>query len=540
MTAHLRIPVLDVCIIVLYILAILFIGIYSTRKTKVTGQVFFLAGRSLPWGVVGAALFASNISTIHLIGLTASGYNEGLVWGNFEWMAVFTLILLSLVFAPFYFRSRISTLPEFLERRYNSASRSLLAFMAILAALFIHIGMSLYAGAVVFHQFLGLSVLSSILIVAAAVSIYTVFGGLRAVVMTETVNTAVLLIGATLITVFAIRALPAHGIHTIVQFRAAVKPRQLDMLQTHNPAGLNWYAIFLGFPIIGIWYWCTDQTIVQRVLGSRTERDAQLGPIMAGFLKILPVFLLVFPGIIAYILFRDQIGTDGNQTLPVLISQLIPTGLKGLISAAILAALMSAVSAALNSSGTLVAVDIVKRFRPQISDATLVAVGRISSVVIMILAILWSTQGGRFSSIFAAVNVIASDLAPGITTVFLFGVFWRRGTQEASVVTMVGGILMGAAAFILDLPVFGTTKLITDGLGISFMMQAWWMFCICSGIFIIVSLLTPPPSAQQIEGLTWSNPLAVLSEQPLTTFWDPRILALVLFLTMCVLYYCFR
>jgi solute:Na+ symporter, SSS family len=540
MTAHLRIPVLDVCIIVLYILAILFIGIYSARKTKVTGQVFFLAGRSLPWGVVGAALFASNISTIHLIGLTASGYNEGLVWGNFEWMAVFTLILLSLVFAPFYFRSRISTLPEFLERRYNSASRSLLAFMAILAALFIHIGMSLYAGAVVFHQFLGLSVLSSILIVAAAVSIYTVFGGLRAVVMTETVNTVVLLIGATLITVFAIRALPAHGIHTIVQFRAAVKPRQLDMLQTHNPAGLNWYAIFLGFPILGIWYWCTDQTIVQRVLGSRTERDAQLGPIMAGFLKILPVFLLVFPGIIAYILFRDLIGTDGNQTLPVLISQLIPTGLKGLITAAILAALMSAVSAALNSSGTLVAVEIVKRLRPQISDANLVAVGRIGSVVIMILAILWSTQGGRFSSIFAAVNVIASDLAPGITTVFLFGVFWRRGTQQASVVTMVMGILMGAAAFILDLPVFGTTKLITDGLGISFMMQAWWMFCICSGIFVIVSLLTPPPRPEQIEGLTWSNPLAVISEQPLATVWDPRILALVLFLTMCGLFYTFR
>jgi SSS family solute:Na+ symporter len=490
--------------------------------------------------VVGAALFASNISTIHLIGLTASGYNEGLVWGNFEWMAVFTLILLSLVFAPFYFRSRISTLPEFLERRYNSASRSLLAFMAILAALFIHIGMSLYAGAIVFHQFLGLSVFASILIVAAAVSIYTVFGGLKAVVMTETVNTVVLLIGASLITVFAVRALGAHGIHTMVQFRAAVKPRQLDMLQTDNPAGLNWYAIFLGFPIIGIWYWCTDQTIVQRVLGSRSERDAQLGPIMAGFLKILPVFLLVFPGIIAYVLFRDQIGTDGNQTLPVLISQLIPTGLKGLISAAILAALMSAVSAALNSSGTLVAVDIVKRLRPQVSDATLVAVGRISSVVIMILAILWSTQGGRFSSIFAAVNVIASDLAPPITTVFLFGVFWRRGTQQASVVTLVGGILMGAAAFILDLPVFGRTKLITDGVGISFMMQAWWMFCICSVIFVVVSLLTPPPNPQQIEGLTWSNPLAMLSEQRLTTFWDPRILALVLFLIMCVLYYTFR
>src|SRR5450631_2883975 len=179
MPIQMRIPVLDSVIILIYILVILAIGVFSSRQTKMTGQVFFLAGRSLPWGVVGAALFASNISTIHLIGLSASGYNEGLVWGNFEWMAVFTLILLSLVFAPFYFRSRISTLPEFLERRYNSASRSLLAFMAILAALFIHIGMSLYAGAVVFHQFLGLSVLSSILIVAAAVSVYTVFGGLR-------------------------------------------------------------------------------------------------------------------------------------------------------------------------------------------------------------------------------------------------------------------------------------------------------------------------------------------------------------------------
>ena len=540
MTTHLRIPLLDVCIIVLYILLILSVGIFSARKTKVTGQVFFLAGRSLPWGVVGAALFASNISTIHLIGLSASGYNEGLVWGNFEWMAAFTLILLSLVFAPFYFRSKISTLPEFLERRYSPASRSLLAFVAILAALFIHIGMSLYAGAVVFQQFLGLNVFASILIVAVAVSIYTVFGGLRAVVMTETVNTAVLLIGASLVTVFALRALPAHGIHTLSQFRAAVKPGQLDMLQTHNPAGLNWWAIFLGFPVLGVWYWCTDQTIVQRVLGARTERDAQLGPIMAGFLKILPVFLLVFPGIIAYVLFRDLIGTDGNRTLPVLLSQLIPTGLKGLISAAILAALMSAVSAALNSSGALVAVDIVKRLRPQISDSRLVFVGRISSITIMILAILWSTQGGRFSSIFAAVNVIASDLAPGITTVFLFGVFWRRGTQQASVVTLVGGIVMGAAAFVLDLPVFGTTKLITDGLGIGFMMQAWWMFCICSVVFVIVSLLTPPPKPEQINGLTWSNPLAVLFGHRLTTFWDPRILALVLFLTMAGLYYTFR
>jgi solute:Na+ symporter, SSS family len=540
MSTHLRIPTLDLAIIIAYVLAILTIGILSTRKVKVTGQVFFLAGRSLPWGIVGAALFASNISTIHLVGLTASGYNEGLVWGNFEWMAAFTLILLSLVFAPFYFRSRLSTLPEFLERRYSPASRSLLAFMAIMAALFIHIGMSIYAGAAVFEEFFGVSVVTSILIVAIVVSIYTVLGGLRAVVVTETVNTGFLLVGAIIITVYALRALPAHGIHSIAAFRAAVKPDQLSMLQTHNPAGLNWYAVFLGYPILGVWYWCTDQTIVQRVLGARTERDAQLGPLLAGFLKILPVFFLVLPGVIAYVLFHDMIGAASNQTLPVLINELVPTGLKGLISAAVLAALLSAVSAALNSSGTLVAVDIVKRLRPGISDRGLVQIGRISSGVVMLLAVLWSTQGGRYTSIFEAINVIAADLAPPITTVFLFGVFWRRGTKEASIVTLITGFLIGAASFVLDLPVFGTEKLITHGLGISFMMQAWWVFCFCSALFIVVSLSTPPPMAENIDGLTWERPLAVIFGKKVEGFSDPRILAGLLLTTMAVLYYVFR
>ena len=540
MSTHIRIPILDLTIIVGYIFAILAVGILSTRKIRVTGQVFFLAGRSLPWGIVGAALFASNISTIHLVGLTASGYNEGLVWGNFEWMAAFTLVLLSLVFAPFYFRSKLSTLPEFLERRYSPASRSLLAFMAIMAALFIHIGMSIYAGAAVFEQFFGVSVVTSIFIVAIVVSIYTVIGGLRAVVVTETVNTAFLLLGAVIITAFALHSLPGHGIHSISEFRAAVKPQQLSMLQTHSRVGLNWYAVFLGYPILGVWYWCTDQTIVQRVLGARSERDAQLGPLLAGFLKILPVFFLVLPGVVAYVLFHDIIGTSSNQTLPVLINELVPTGLKGLISAAVLAALLSAVSAALNSSGTLVAVDIVKRLRPQISDHGLVQIGRVSSAIVMILAVLWSTQGGRYSSIFEAINVIAADLAPPITTVFLFGVFWRRGTQEASIVTLIIGFLIGAASFVLDLPVFGTRKLITQGLGISFMMQAWWVFCICSIVFVIVSLLTPRPSADKVEGLTWPHPLSVIFGKNLEGVFDPRILAALLLITMAVLYYLFR
>jgi len=534
------VPIFDLLVIVAYIAMILVVGLLSSRRTKVTGQVFFLAGRSLSWGLIGAALFASNISTIHLVGLTASGYSDGLVWGNFEWMASFTLVLLSLIFAPFYFESRIGTLPEFLEKRYSSASRSILAFMAIMAALFIHIGMSLYAGAVVFHQFFDLPVQLSVLIIAVVISIYTIVGGLKAVVITETINTVVLLFGICIITIFGILALPAHGIHTLEQFRAATKPEQLHVLQSHSNVGLNWYAVFLGYPVLGIWYWCTDQTIVQRVLGARSERDAQLGPIFAGYLKLLPMFLLVLPGVFAYVLFRDQIGTDSNATLPVLIENLVPPVLRGIISAAVLAALMSAVSAALNSSGTLLAIDLAKRLRPSMSDRQVVTVGRVSSAFVMILAILWSTQGARFTSIFAAINIIASDLAPPITTVFLFGVFWKRGTKQASIVTLLGGLCMGVAAFLVDLPVIGNTRLLSDHFGISFLMQAWWMFCICSVVFVVVSLLTPAPKPQEIEGLTWPNPVAVLTREPIRGFGDPRIMATVLLAVLATLYVLFR
>lgn len=539
-STKLAIPVLDLVIIIAYMLGILAIGILSTRKLKLTSKDYFLAGRSLKWGMVGAALFAANISTIHLVGLAASGYNEGLVWGNFEWMASFTLILLGLVFAPFYFKSKISTLPEFLEKRFSPASRFVLAFIAIVAALFIHIGMSLYAGAAVFKQFFGIDVITSILIISVITAIYTVVGGLKAVVVTETIQTCILVLGAVAVTLFAIFALPEHGIHSLAELKAAVKPEQLSMLQKENSAGLAWYAVLLGYPILGIWYWCSDQTIVQRVLGARSERDARLGPLFAGFLKILPVFIMVFPGVIGYVLFKDIIGADSNQTLPVLINQLIPTGLKGLISAGLLAALMSTIAAALNSSATLVAVDIVKRINPKTPDKTQVKIGRISAVVVMLLAIAWSTQGGRYSSIFEAINAIAANIAPPITAVFLWGVFWRRGTKQAALTTLIIGFSMGIVGFLIDLPVIGAEKIITHKWGIHFMMQAWWAFCICSVIFVVVSLLTPKPDPKKVEGLTWQNPLQVISKGKLKGLRDPRVIAGILFLLMVILYYILR
>jgi SSS family solute:Na+ symporter len=546
---NIKIDTVDLIIIIVYIVGILFIGLWSVRKSRMTSDNYFLAGRGLKWLIVGAALFASNISTIHMVGLAASGYNDGLVWGNFEWMAVFTLILLGLIFAPFYIKTRIATLPEFLEKRYGPASRTFLAFMGILAALFIHMGMSLYAGAVVFESFFGISVIHSIIIISIITTIYTVVGGLKAVMVTESVQTIILITGAILVTVFGILALPEHGINTIAAFKAAAKEGQLSMMhttsslktlsQTAASTGLTWYAVLLGYPVMGIWYWCTDQTHVQRVLSARTMDDAQKGSLFAGVLKILPVFILVLPGIIGYVLFKDIIRDDANQTFPVLIKQLLPIGLKGIVSAALLAALMSVLAAALNSSATLVSVDIVKRLRPSTTDKGQVLIGRVAAVVIMIIAMLWSTQGGKFTSIFEAINKIAAAMAPPITTVFLLGVFSKRGTKQASIITLCTGFLLGVISFCLDFVPISGHMYVTEGLGIPFMMQAWWLFCICCVIYYAVSYLTPKPDPSVIAECTWKTPLAVITEGKLKGITDIRILAGVLLLVMVILYIIF-
>lgn len=540
-----QISVIDASIIIIYLTGILLIGIMSVRLKKMTSDGYFLAGRGLNWILVGAALFASNISTIHLVGLAASGYNEGLVWGNFEWLASVTLIMLGLIFAPFYFKSKISTLPEFLEKRYDSRSRTVLAFIAIIGALFVHIGMSLYAGAVVFEAFFGINVVTSILVISVITTIYTVLGGLKAVVVTETVQSVILILGAIVLTGFALFALSDSGINSYAELKANVKPGQLRMLHSSESlkalggdTGLTWYACLLGYPVLGLWYWCSDQTIVQRVLGAKTMHDAQTGPIFAGFLKILPVFILVFPGVIAYVLFKDIIGTNANMAFPVMINELLPVGLKGLMAATLLAALMSTIAAALNSSGTLVTVDIVKRLNPGISDKRQIRIGRYSAVAVMLLAMVWSTQGDKFSSIFEAINKIASAIAPPVAVVFLFGVFSRRGTRQAAFVTLLSGLILGITAFCFDFEPISGYMYLTNGWQIPFMMQAWWLFVICTVIYFLVSYATPRPSPEITDHYTWDNPLTVVRGK-LKGMGDVRIYTILLIITLVTLYIVF-
>ena len=559
-----NVSIIDVAVIAIYLIGITAFGIWIGYRRNTSSQQYFLANKSLGWFTVGAAVFTSNISTIHLVGLAAGGAKDGLVIGNFEWMACFTLILLALVFAPFYISSGVATLPEFMERRYCPQARTFLAVIGLLGALLIHIGISLFAAAKVFESFLGVPMYATIIVLSVFTVIYTALGGLKAVVMTENIQVVLLLGGALLVTILGLKALPGVGVTDVATFKQAVAPGQLNMLQPVMNAdghlnGFSWLAVLLGYPILGIWYWCADQTHVQRVLGARTLKDGQNGALFAGFLKITPVFLMVFPGIIGYVLWQkgaihlpNVAGTDHpdyNTMLPTLVNYLIPVGLRGLIAASMAAALMSCMAAALNSCATLISMDVVKRLHPDASDARVVRVGRITTGVIMVLAMLWSTQGDQFGTIFEAINKIPMTFAPAVTTVFVLGVLWKRGTKQAAMNTLYFGSLIGVVYFLVDLPSTGKwflpadqlknfSGLVTDpahGLGIPFMLVGPIIAVLCVAIYVTSSLLTPAMDKAEVAKVSWDHPLAFL-KGPVTAMSDPRIVTLALLAVVAVLY----
>jgi len=558
----------DTTVLLVYLIGITAFGIWIGYRRNATSQQYFLANKSLGWFTVGAAVFTSNISTIHLVGLAAGGAKEGMVIGNFEWMACFTLMLLALVFAPFYINSKVSTLPEFMERRYCPQARTALAFIGLLGALLIHIGISLFAAAKVFESFLGVPMVVTIIVLSLFTVTYTALGGLKAVVMTENVQVVLLLAGAILVTVLGIMALPGVGVHDVATFKAAVNPGQLNMLQpVINAKGhlneFSWLSVLLGYPILGIWYWCADQTHVQRVLGAKNLQSAQNGALFAGFLKILPVFLMVLPGVVGYVLWQKGAFTlkmvegtthsDYNTMLPSMINYLVPVGLKGLLAAGMAAALMSCMAAALNSCATLISMDIVKRLRPETPDTRVVTIGRIATGFIMVLAMLWSTQGDQFGTIFEAVNKIPMTFAPAVTTIFVLGVFWKRGTWQAAMMTFYVGSIVGLIYFVLDMPsigkwILGDTAqagfagLVTDtvqGLGVPFMLVGPIITVLCIAIYIVTSLLTPAMDQAEVSKVCWDHPLAFLKGR-ITGLSDPRIVALILCIVVGVLYYCLR
>lgn len=522
---------IDLAVIVLYIFCIIFVGLWFSRKKKKTSEGYFLAGKSLTWAIIGGSLFASNISTVHLVGFAESGFREGLVWGNFEWFSAFELMVLAFIFIPFYLRTKITTLPEFLEKRYDSRSRVILAIFSILAALFMHIGVSFYAGAVVFEEIFGLKIAISIIIIAVVTGIYTIIGGLSSVVITEAVQTVILILGSLTITLLAIFKLPEVGIHSYDALKEAVNPDRLKVVDFDtSKTGFTFSDILFGHLVLGIWYWCTDQTIVQRVLGARSEKQAKLGALFAGFLKILPVFLMIIPGILAFALFHDQIAENTKNALPILIMELMPIGLKGLMIAALLAAVMSSVAAALNSCSTLVVYDIFDKLRPGLTDKSKIRIGRITGVVVLVLATIWSPFLGNLGAIFELINQMFSIFAPSIVAVFLWGILSRKGTARASFWTLFGGSLFAGSIFLIEkyAVINGMENYISnpDGIGINWLRQTYLFFIVSSLIYLTVSYFDK--SIQEIsEGfyLRVKNPSKLIN-----------VVALVLASAMLIIY----
>jgi len=528
----------DATIILIYLVGIVAIGCLAGSRQRRTaeGQGYFLAGRTLTWPVIGLALFSTNISTVHLVSLAQEGYKNGLAYGNFEWMAAFTLIILAFFFAPFYVRAKVATLPDFLEKRYSRACRDWLAFLSILSAVVIHIGFSLYAGAVVLRGMFGIDIMVSIIAVALLTGLYTIIGGLLAVVLTESIQTVVLVFGAVCVTVIGLYH--ADGWSGLT---SSVEPVKFTMLRPHgDPSGLPWYSVFLGYPVIGIWYWCADQTIVQRVLGAKSENHARVGALFAGFIKILPVFIFVLPGLTCLGLINqgklpDEL-TDSADTYAFMISHLLPIGLKGVVAAALLAALMSTVSGALNSIATLFSYDIYKRWRPQASDRTLVTVGRIVTFIAMIAAIVWSPFVSHYESIFQGINAIICYIAPPITVVFLFGVFWRRASDKAAFATLLTGSFMGLVVFLLDW--FRDKDWLRQYIEwkVPFMMASFYLFLLCSATLILVSLFRPHKHTAESERLVWNDPRDAFRGEAWKGIGNYKFLAALLFATMVVLY----
>jgi len=525
----------DLVIIAAYLVGIVGLGCWAgfRRRDISEGKVYFLANKALSWPVIGLALFSTNISTIHLVSLAQEGYVNGLAYGNFEWMAAFTLIALALFFAPFYIRSNVATLPDFLEKRYSRPCRDWLAILSIISAVFIHIGFSLYTGAVVLRGLFGINIMTSIITISVLTGLYTIIGGLLAVVLTESIQTIVLITGAACITVMAY--IKVGGWSELASY---VDPVKLTILRSaDDPSGLPWYSVFLGYPIIGLWYWCADQTIVQRVLGARDENHARVGPLFAGFIKILPVFIFVLPGLLCLGLINKGALphelTDSADTYAFMISHILPIGLKGIVAAALLAALMSTVSGALNSIATLFSYDIYGRWHPGTSERMLVIIGRIVTFIAMIAAILWSPFVSHFQSIFQGIVAIICYIAPPITVVFVTGVFWSRASSAGAIVTLWSGSSMGFAVFLLDWFKQST------GWSIPPMMATFYLFVICLGIMVLVSLWKPHRHTSESNALVWKNPLEALRGEAWKGPGNYKFLSVLLFVTMIVLYIIF-
>lgn len=512
----------DWAVVGIYFVILIGIVWWSSREQNSTKD-YFLAGRNIGWFAIGASLFASNIGSEHIVGLAGSGASTGMAMAHWE-LHAWIMVMLGWVFVPFYYRSGVYTMPEFLERRFNATARAILSAISLLAYVLTKVSVTIYAGALVFQVLLPdtfgtpenafwVGAFSTVILTG----VYTIFGGMRAVLYTDAIQAFILLGGAIFITFFGLSQLGGFS-----ELKAVIgaEEAKFALWRPLSDPEFPWLGVMIASPIIGIWYWCTDQYIVQRTLAARDMATARRGALFGGFMKVWPVLIFLVPGMIGYALHQKgiiAIPTDangeilGDQVFPAMVANLLPSGLRGLVVGGLLAALMSSLSSLFNSCASLFTIDFYEKIKPGRSEKEYVRVGRMATAVVVILGMMWIPVMKLVASggLYQYLQSVQGYLAPPITAVFLLGLFWQRINSYGAVWGLGCGFVIGLSKLTIQ-TFFGADK-ISDPAWLAyigdynFLYVSGWLFLISLIIISGVSLMTPPPKAAQIDGLTYAS-----------------------------------
>lgn len=520
---------LDWVVIGSYFAILVGLAIWVITRKQENKADYFLAGRNIGWFVVGASIFASNIGSEHVVGLAGAGAGGKIPMLIYE-LHAWLVITLGWVFLPFYLRSGVFTMPEFLERRFDTSTRWFLSIFSLLAYVLTKVSVTMYAGGIVISSLLGIDFWTGALITVLLTGVYTILGGMRAVVYTEALQTVVLVLGAATLTIVSLQAVGGWS-----GMKASLEPGYLNMWRPASDPDFPWPSLVITSTIVGLWYWCTDQYIVQRTLAARNITQGRRGTIFGGFLKLLPVFLFLVPGVVALALKnRGELHWDSpDQAFATLLMEKMPTGLKGLVVAGLLAALMSSLASVFNSCSTLFTVDIYEKLRPGTPQKKLVNIGRIATAIVVLLGIAWIPIMQNISGVlYEYLQSVQSYIAPPITAVFLLGVFFKRINAKGAMATLVSGLAVAILRLCLEL---GKDSLAPGSMlhsfgAMNFLTFSAWFFLFSVVVCILVSLLTPAPSAAQIEGLTFGTLTTAQKESNRASYnvWDVVFSLLVL------------
>lgn len=484
---------IDIGIVIAYFILVIGIGLWIARKTK-TGEDLFLGGRSFGWELIGLSLFASNISSSTIIGLSGAAYTIGIVDSVYEWMSGLPLIIAAMIFIPLYLQSRITTIPEYLEKRFDRRSQLFFSGISIFATIMIETAGALYAGTIVLQAFFpDLSIAPTALALALVAGFYTASGGLKAVVYTDAIQAIILIVGCTIMTWILYGKLDYDWSKVL----ASVPEGHFSVVRPMDGKGLPWPGLLMGVPFLGFWYWSTNQYIIQRALGARDLNQARWGIIFAGFLKVIPLFIMVIPGAMALALYPglEDANGNGDAVFPFLVSNVLPVGLTGLVLAGLISAILSSVDSALNSSSTLVVIDFIKPYKPNLTGEDIATYGRITTGILMVIAALWAPQIQKFPGLWQYLQLMFSMIVPPIAVIFLVGVFFKRGNGSGAFATL----LFGTAISVYMMWV--------NPLELHFTMNVGIMVAVSTIIFVVVSLMTDAPDPVEVAKYTYRKGL---------------------------------